>query len=195
MHRRANTSRLLACTCCGHQQETKWMQLRTKEGYRAIHCPACHKQQRSQSNRCQCGMIWHHCATHRVDPAAHRSRRAPKKTESEKKASSRETDSRSKKARIAAAVEKPPPEVDDDEPIRNKKGTRRTAGKGKKRGHTLKLARGPQGMYPPKEGLLQRLRDRIKRKRMQAKINLAARTAKDSKQGGESLKKSLPKQA
>ena len=109
-------------------------------------------------------MIWHHCAIHRVDPAAHRSRSAPKKTESEKKASSREDDSRSKKAKIVASAEKPPPKVDDDEPIRNKRATMRKAGKGKERVHTLKLARGLQGMYPPKEGLLQRLRTRIQRK-------------------------------
>ena len=158
------TSRLLACKGCGHQQETKWMQLRTKEGYRAIHCPACHKQQRSQSNHCQCGVIWHHCAVHRVDPAAHRSRRAPKKTEIEKKASDREVDSRSKKAKTAVAIEKPPPEVDDEDPIRHKKGARKTAGKGKQRGHTLKLARGLQSMYPPKEGLIERLRERLKKK-------------------------------
>ena len=29
-------SRMLACTRCGHQQETAWMQLRTVAGYRAV---------------------------------------------------------------------------------------------------------------------------------------------------------------
>ena len=96
--RKAYTTRLLACTRCGHHQETRWMQLRTKDGYRAVHCPACHKQERTQRSRCQCGHIWHQCTVHRVDPVVHRSRRAPKKTEDERKASSREVEGKAKRA-------------------------------------------------------------------------------------------------
>ena len=29
-------------------------------------------------NKCQCGITWHLCPTHRTDPAVHRSRKAPK---------------------------------------------------------------------------------------------------------------------
>jgi hypothetical protein len=78
------TSRLLTCTRCGAAQETAWMQLRTKEGYRAIHCKQCGKQERSSHNVCQCNVIWHHCPTHRHDPKVHRSRKADKKTKQQR---------------------------------------------------------------------------------------------------------------
>ena len=68
-------SRLLKCTRCGAPQETWWMQLRTKEGYRGIHCKACGKQERCARNTCQCGSIWHQCELHRIDPAKHTSRK------------------------------------------------------------------------------------------------------------------------
>ena len=67
------TSRKLACTRCGHQQETSWMQLRTCEGYRAVHCRNCGKQERSARNKCQCDVVRHQCSKHRVDPAEHKS--------------------------------------------------------------------------------------------------------------------------
>ena len=38
-------SRTLSCSRCGTAQETKWMQLRTTNGYRAIHCKGCKKQE------------------------------------------------------------------------------------------------------------------------------------------------------
>ena len=41
------TSRQLASTRCGAKQETRWMQLRTKEGCRAVRCRTCGKQERS----------------------------------------------------------------------------------------------------------------------------------------------------
>ena len=69
------TSRLISCSRCGQQQETRRMQLRTKEGYRAIHCSACGKQERSSHNVCQCGVIWHQCEVHRMDPKVHASRK------------------------------------------------------------------------------------------------------------------------
>ena len=69
------SSRLLACTRCGAQQETKSKQLRTAEGYRAIHCRACGKQERTAHNCCTCGIIWHQCMIHRVDPPIHTSRK------------------------------------------------------------------------------------------------------------------------
>ena len=40
-------SRVLACTRCGRQQETAWMQLRTVVGYRAVYCRNCGKQELS----------------------------------------------------------------------------------------------------------------------------------------------------
>ena len=79
------TSRMLACTRCGAMQETSWMQLRTKEGYRAVHCRSCKKQERSSRNQCQCGRIWHHCHIHRRDPHVHRSRKADKNKDKDEK--------------------------------------------------------------------------------------------------------------
>ena len=71
------TTRRLNCIRCGASQETRWMQLRVREGFRAIHCHQCKLQQRCSRNTCQCGTIWHHCTTHRTDPATHKSRKAP----------------------------------------------------------------------------------------------------------------------
>ena len=68
-------SRMLACTRCHAWQETKWKQLRTKEGFRAIHCKACGKQERTSANICQCGNVWHECPTHREEPSTHHSKK------------------------------------------------------------------------------------------------------------------------
>ena len=78
------TSRLLRCTRCQAPQETKWMQLRTKEGYRAIHCKSCGRQERCSHNSCQCGIVWHQCENHRTDPLVHASRKGVAKVAKEK---------------------------------------------------------------------------------------------------------------
>ena len=72
-------SRLLACTRCGHQQETAWMQLRATVGYRAVYCRNCGKQELSARNKCQCNVIWHQCKEHRIDPKVHKSRKGKRK--------------------------------------------------------------------------------------------------------------------
>ena len=69
---KAYTSRILECTRYNAPQDTEWIQLRVKEGYRAIHCKQCGKQERCARNRCQCVVVWHICPTHRIDPAVHR---------------------------------------------------------------------------------------------------------------------------
>ena len=69
------SSRKLACTRCGHQQEAYRMQLRCREGFRAVHCPNCGKQERCLRNRCQSGTIWHQCHEHKVEPDRHISRK------------------------------------------------------------------------------------------------------------------------
>lgn len=53
------------------------MQLRTRTGYRAIHCTICKSQEVCSHSLCQCKVIWHQCGLHRVDPGAHASRRGP----------------------------------------------------------------------------------------------------------------------
>ena len=69
------TSRRLSCRYCDHVKETAHMQLKTKDGYRGICCPGCHRQARVTSNICQCKIIWHQCPTHRHDPVVHRSQK------------------------------------------------------------------------------------------------------------------------
>ena len=71
-------SRTLACSRCGTCQETKWMQLRTTNGYRAIHCKGCKKQETVARTKCQCDVIWHRCETHRIDPETHSSKKGRK---------------------------------------------------------------------------------------------------------------------
>ena len=71
-------TRILKCTRCEAPQETVWMQLRTKVGYRGIHCKECGKQELCSRNLCQCGQLWHQCTVHRVDPQTHSSRRGKK---------------------------------------------------------------------------------------------------------------------
>ena len=43
------------------------MQLRTKNGYRDLHCVACGMPSRCSLLKCQCKVVWHRCTVHRVD--------------------------------------------------------------------------------------------------------------------------------
>jgi len=54
-------TRMLACTRCGMEQETKDKQLKISAGFRAIHCKNCRKQERVFRNKCSCKVIWHQC--------------------------------------------------------------------------------------------------------------------------------------
>ena len=72
------TSRMVRCTRCMTSQQTSWMQLRTVEGYRGLHCKGCGRQERCARSLCQCGVVWHVCPTHREDPPSHSSRKGEK---------------------------------------------------------------------------------------------------------------------
>ena len=72
-------SRSIQCTRCGSSQETRKMQLHTPQGFRDIHCKACGKHERCLRNLCQCGIVWHRCQIHRVDPQVHATRKGLKK--------------------------------------------------------------------------------------------------------------------
>ena len=102
-------SRLLNCIRCDHPNETSWMQLRAKTGYKAIHCKGCGLQQLSSRNKCQCGIIWHHCTIHRTDPAFHRSKKAQKRTkeEQEKRRLAKDREDAEKGGRQGLAKERP----------------------------------------------------------------------------------------
>ena len=57
----------------------KKQQLKVETGFRAIHCQKCGKQERVHSNKCACQIIWHQCQVHRVDPAAHSTKKTKSK--------------------------------------------------------------------------------------------------------------------
>ena len=78
-------SRLLTCTRCGTEQETRGKQLKVKAGFRAIHGKKCGKQERVHSNKCRCNVIWHHCPIHRIDPPEHNLGKTKKKLGNGKK--------------------------------------------------------------------------------------------------------------
>ena len=61
------------------------MQLRTSKGDRDVHCEACKLHERCAHHMCQCRLIWHQCPIHRVDPAFHKSRKAPTTTQAKAK--------------------------------------------------------------------------------------------------------------
>ena len=130
-HRPTYLSRLLNCVRCGHPNETSWMQLRSRKGFRAIHCRACGYQQLAGRNKCQCGTIWHHCPTHRVDPTEHLSKKAPKKTENEKEAGRRQKEQaeaeRGGGQRTLKRKDAPPVVEERSEAIRNRRGKKARA--------------------------------------------------------------------
>ena len=152
---KAYTSRMLACTRCGAAQETAWMQLRTRDGFRAVHCRTCRLQERSINNKCQCGLIWHHCPTHRIDPSCHRSRKAPKKSLEEKK-KEQEAMRQKAEARRKRSINDKPPEVEQGQnEIRRRRGTRRGVGDRNYQLKTMKAQSREVKMHP---GILARLR-------------------------------------
>ncbi len=52
-------SRKLRCPQCPSSIETNRRQLRTDEGYRALHCKLCKFQARCGWFKCQCEVVWH----------------------------------------------------------------------------------------------------------------------------------------
>ena len=76
-------SRLIQCCNCQAVRETAHMQLRTTKGYRSVTCTACHHHARVGRCKCACGVIWHQCIIHRIDPALHRSTKSKRKLRGE----------------------------------------------------------------------------------------------------------------
>ena len=105
----AYDSRLITCSRCEAQQETKWMQLRSLEGYRALHCKDCKKQERCSRSKCQCGQIWHQCPLHRIDPPTHSSRKR-------RKIGHQHNGSKSKKDEVVISSKRKAPEIHDAKP-------------------------------------------------------------------------------
>ena len=55
------------------------MQLFTPLGFRYVSCNGCEKQRWSRGWTCECGVAWHTCSIHRIDPVLHRSAKPPKR--------------------------------------------------------------------------------------------------------------------
>ena len=84
-----------------------WVQLKTGEGDRAVHCRTCGKQERTLLNRCQYNVVWHQCPIYRIDPAEHIwrnvgvNKRQPKEEDSAMEQEAEiEKDNQSKKQKI-----------------------------------------------------------------------------------------------
>ena len=159
----AYTSRKLTCTRCGSQQETSWMQLRTWEGFRAVHCRTCGKQERCLRNRCQCGSVWHQCILHRADPKEHTSRKAavksvlPKTNDQDDRATASEP--RKNKRKEEAPV------IEDGNPTKNCNKRRKIA---KEQQFHRNIATDDQRLNPTMCELLQRVKHKKRESQNQA---------------------------
>ena len=166
-------SRLLSCTRCGHPNETSWMQLRSKKGFSAIHCRGCGLQQLSGRDKCQCDIVWHHCLSHRIDPAKYLSKKAPKrcKEEQETRRQARaQAEADEGGSRRAKKRKNTPPIVEEgSEAIRNRRGL-----KGKKvftRNSTLKPMRTIAPLLKCDPARLERIRLKEKHNHYKATMN------------------------
>ena len=93
------------------------MQLFTPLGFRYVSCSGCEKQRWSRGWLCECGVAWHTCTTHRVDPAIHMSAKPPKRKADKAKAEQSYKDS-----------ERPAPDAVQSvnlQPLKRAKGTRK----------------------------------------------------------------------
>ena len=61
------------------------MQLFTPLGFRYVNCKGCATQRWSRGWLCECGVAWHTCESHRVDPCVHRSTKPPKRCDAKGK--------------------------------------------------------------------------------------------------------------
>ena len=131
------------------------MQLRTSEGFRAVHCRTCGKQERCLRNRCQCGSIWHQCVLHRVDPSEHTSRKAAVKTRAQKhedQDEKQEAPRPIKSQRIDQA-----PVIEDGKATKKGSTSRKVL---KEQQFCRKRAEDDQKINPTMSGMLQRIKAR-----------------------------------
>ena len=110
-------SRMISCPVCKEQVQTAMMQLFTPLSFRYMSCSGCEKQRWSRGWLCECGIAWHTCNIHRVDPAVHRSAKPPKRKAEPAKAEHSFKDS-----------ERPAPDAVQSasrQPLKRAKGTRK----------------------------------------------------------------------
>ena len=163
------TSRLLTCSMCYRTQETWWMQLRTTNGFRSIHCKYCKYQEYTARTKCQCGVRWHHCQVHRVDPLVHASKRGRMKPKGGNRARGKKIVS------IKSSLKAAPILVGGA--TKPGRGVRmKTLRKSRLTSHAA-INRTP---YSPKEAMIQRIRDKAaekaRRRIMEDEVSEAAKT-------------------
>ena len=140
-------TRVLSCTRCGFGIETKWMQLHVHEGFRAVYCIQCRKQERALFNKRQCGITWRQCSVHRYDPASHTTSRGSKKTSSVKETIQKRSSHR------RAPITAPRRASKSVKPGRRSPKTRQSTSRARR--VKFKLSRNP-----PNEQLRQRIREK-----------------------------------
>lgn len=64
----AYSSRFIKCPTCGTRNRTEGVQLYTAVGFRQVWCIGCKGYRRAKDWHCQCGVAWHRCGIHSVDP-------------------------------------------------------------------------------------------------------------------------------
>ena len=101
-------SRLITCPSCKNQLEAARMQLFTPLGFRYVTCKNCATQSWSRGWLCECGVAWHNCEIHRVDPSNHTSTKPQKKSEGKTKEESHYKDSKRKAPDSAQSTTKRP---------------------------------------------------------------------------------------
>ena len=151
-------SRMIACNHCGEKQETKSMQLRTIEGFRAIHCRRCGAQERCIKNECTCGQVWHRCNLHGVDPHVHQSRRGVQKVNYKRKGEGKESKEEMRSEGLSSTRKAPITKQGKFARERKTKVMRSHHWKKKNRDDDKKHARFPAASNPPQQDMINRIR-------------------------------------
>ena len=154
------TSRKLRCTRCQATQETRRIQLRTIDGFMAIHCKECGKQERAAHNHCTCGVLWHTCELHRIDPKVHESRKGLKKASIGREGKGK---GKGKETELSSRRKAPHTHHDQGKEVAAKKTKR----KRKADEQIVRHVAFVKSEAPPNEHILARLRLRVERRQQQ----------------------------
>ena len=132
------------------------MQLRTANGYRAIHCKGCKKQETVARTKCQCNVIWHRCETHRIDPATHSSRKGRKGVQKKPQANlEKEEGIHGSKRKAPLMSQGTPPQGS------SKKRRSRKAGEEDLTSHARRVLQ----VYPPSKAAINRLKRKLEKEK------------------------------
>ena len=128
------------------------MQLRTVEGFRAIHCRRCGAQERCTKNECTCGQVWHLCTLHGVDPHMHHSRRGVQKDYYKRKGEGKESKEEMRSKGLSSTRKAPIIKQGKTKAMRSQHW------KKKNRNDDKKHARFTAASNPPQQEMINRIR-------------------------------------